>query len=74
MKTFSIELTKSYDIDAWHEDIKKFLRSAGGQANPTVFLFNDVQIKFDTMVEDLNNLLNNADVPNLWIPEDKAVI
>jgi len=26
------------------------------------------------MVEDLNNLLNNAFVPNLWLPEDKAII
>jgi len=26
------------------------------------------------MLEDLNNLLNNAFVPNLWLPEDKAVI
>jgi dynein heavy chain len=26
------------------------------------------------MLEDVNNLLNNGDVPNLWLPEDKAII
>jgi dynein heavy chain len=37
MRTFSIELTKSYDMEAWHEDIKGVLKSAGGSGLPTVF-------------------------------------
>jgi len=39
-----------------------------------VFLFNDTQIKWDGMVEDINNLLNSGEVPNLFATDEKAEI
>ena len=71
---FSIELTKQYDIQAWKNDLKLALKSAGGKAENTVFLFRDSQIKYESFVEDINNLLNNAEVPNLFPPEEKGEI
>jgi len=39
-----------------------------------VFLFTDTQIKEEGFVEDVNNLLNTSEVPNLFPTEDKVEI
>ena len=46
----------------WREDLKKFTRLAGGDGVPCVFLFSDSQIKQESFVEDINNLLNSGEV------------
>ena len=68
---FRIELTKSYDMVAWREDLKKVLRGAGEKLKPTVFLFTDTQVKDEAMVEDINNILNTGEVPQLF-PGDEV--
>lgn len=35
---------------------------AGGQAQPTVFLFSDTQLKEESFLEDINNILNTGEV------------
>merc|ERR1719262_1129253 len=66
-----IALTKGYGLDAFREDEKKFLISAGGgEAKSTMFLFNDTQIIMETFLEDINNILNAGEVPNLF-PNDE---
>ena len=35
------------------------------------FLFLDTQIIHETFLEDINNMLNSGEVPNLWDPEEK---
>eukprot|EP00930_Biecheleria_cincta_P042962 TRINITY_DN29559_c0_g2_i1.p1 TRINITY_DN29559_c0_g2~~TRINITY_DN29559_c0_g2_i1.p1 ORF type:complete len:4097 (+),score=999.81 TRINITY_DN29559_c0_g2_i1:1152-12293(+) len=68
---FDIALTKGYGIDAFREDEKKFLISAGaGQSAPTMFLMSDTQIINETFLEDLNNILNAGEVPGLF-PNDE---
>ena len=47
---------------------------AGIKAQPAVFLFSDTQIVFEAMLEDINNVLNTGDVPNLYAPEDDETI
>ena len=39
-----------------------------------VFLFTDVQIKEESFLEDVSNLLNTGEVPNLFNAEDKNEI
>ena len=39
-----------------------------------MFLFSDTQIVFEAMLEDVNNVLNTGDVPNLYAPEDDETI
>lgn len=33
-------------------------------------IYSDVQIVNEVMLEDINNILNAGDVPNLYAPED----
>ena len=36
-----------------------------------VFLFSDTQIVWETFVEDVTNILNNGEIPNLFaLPDD----
>lgn len=70
---FQIELTKKYDVPDWKDDLKNVMKSAG-RGNKTVFLFSDNQIKKDSFIEDVNNLLNNGEVPNLFPPEELGEI
>ena len=38
------------------------------------FLFSDTQIKNETFVEDINNMLNSGEVPNIFPSDEKAAI
>ena len=74
LDVFSIELSKSYDSEAWKSDLRTLLKRVGGQGKPTVFLLNDAQIKQEAFLEDVNALLNLGEVPNLWAPEQVGEI
>ena len=71
-EVFQIEITRTYAQVDWYDDIKKVLRMAGAKQQPTVFLFSDTQIKNEGFVEDINNLLNTYEVPNIWAQDEKA--
>ena len=73
-KIYQIEIAKGYGMNEWRENIKECLLIAGVQNKPIVFLFNDTQIINETMVEDLNGVLNSGDVPNLYVAEDLEAI
>ena len=61
-------------MNDWREDLKKLLRLAGAQGQPTVFLITDSQIKSETFLEDIDSLLNTGEVPNLFAPDERAEI
>ncbi|KAL9959258.1 hypothetical protein ACROYT_G032565 [Oculina patagonica] len=67
---FQIELTRGYDYSAFREDLKKLYNSAGVEGKNTVFLFTDTQIVVEEFLEDINNILNSGEVPNLFEPEE----
>lgn len=72
MKSFSIEISKNYREKEFHEDIKKMLMKSGVEGEKQVFLFSDTQIVKESFLEDINNLLNSGEVPNLFPAEEKA--
>ena len=72
--TFTIEITKSYRLIEWREDLKTLLLKAGMDGKKMVFLFDDAQIVDETFVEDINNVLNAGEVPNLMKDEDLGPI
>lgn len=57
-------------MNNWRDDVKKALMMAGAENKPTSFLFVDTQIINEQMLEDINNVLNGGDVPNLYKNED----
>ncbi|KAG3085473.1 Dynein heavy chain 1, axonemal [Phytophthora cactorum] len=69
-KCFQVEIVKGYGLTEWRDDVKKCLLLAGVKDIPVVFLFSDVQVVNETMLEDLNGVLNAGNVPNLYGPED----
>ncbi|XP_047106954.1 dynein axonemal heavy chain 3 [Schistocerca piceifrons] len=71
---FQIEISRTYSISEWKDDLRQLMRKAGALRKPTVFLLCDSQIKDESFLEDVSMLLNTGDVPNLYSAEDKAEI
>lgn len=72
--TFSIEITKNYRQKEWYEDIKRMLKNGGQEDGAMQFLFSDTQIVNESFLEDINNLLNSGEIPNLFPPDEKINI
>eukprot|EP00614_Pseudopedinella_elastica_P018404 CAMPEP_0172648382 /NCGR_PEP_ID=MMETSP1068-20121228/241239_1 /TAXON_ID=35684 /ORGANISM="Pseudopedinella elastica, Strain CCMP716" /LENGTH=2530 /DNA_ID=CAMNT_0013462701 /DNA_START=4 /DNA_END=7593 /DNA_ORIENTATION=- len=71
---FQITIAKNYGTVEWREDLKTVLRAAGTGTTDMVFLFSDNQIKSQAMVEDINNMLNSGEVPNIFPADERAGI
>ena len=68
------EITKSYGLEEWKEDIKKAMKRAGMENKKTVFLLNDTQIKKESFLEDIDSLLNSGEVANIFAADEKGEI
>ena len=73
-KIFMIEVTKTYRLVDFREDLKRLYRLAGVDNKPTTFLFNDTQVVDEAMLEDVNNILTSGVVPNLFAPDEEEEI
>nr|XP_031542333.1 dynein heavy chain 1, axonemal isoform X7 [Vicugna pacos] len=71
---FQIELSKNYGMTEWRDDVKKVLLKAGLHSLPITFLFSDTQIKNESFLEDINNVLNSGDIPNLYTLDEQDQI
>lgn len=61
-EVFQVEVTQQYGMAAWHEDVKAILRRATATDLHSTFLFSDTQIKEESFLEDISNLLNSGEV------------
>ena len=50
------------------------MKNAGGHGKTTVFLVTDSQIKDESFLEDVDNLLNSGEVPNLFAADERIEI
>lgn len=69
-----MELSRNYGPSEWRDDLKSLLLKSGCEGKPTVFLFADTQIADESFTEDINMILNTADIPNLYAADEKAEI
>ncbi|XP_012666455.1 dynein heavy chain 6, axonemal [Otolemur garnettii] len=65
-RCMQIELSRGYNYDSFHEDLRKLYKMAGVEDKNMVFLFTDTQIVVEEFLEDINNILNSGEVPNLF--------
>lgn len=60
MRTYQIAMKKGYDIRAFRDDLKNVYIRTGVEGQKLVFILNDSQITSESMVEDVNNMLNSV--------------
>lgn len=66
-ETFEIEITKAYDFKEWRNNMRNILfYQCGVEEKKMVFVLNDTQIIIEAFLEDINNILNNGEIPNLY--------
>ena len=73
-KCFSVELKKGYDIVSFRDDIKRLFELTGVAGKQVTFLLVDTQIVVESMLEDVNNILNTGEVPGMYADDEKAKI
>ena len=70
-KLFTISTNKNYKHFSFREDLKSLFKQTGGlKPEPTLFLLPDTSIIHESFLEDINNLLNNGEIPNLYNSEE----
>ncbi|XP_030623788.1 dynein heavy chain 12, axonemal [Chanos chanos] len=74
MTLFQPDISKSYGMNEWRDDLKLLLKNAGMKGQKTVFLLTDAQIKEEGFLEDVDSLLNTGEVPNLFAVDEKQEI
>jgi len=69
-----LQIGKGYGVELFWKDIGKILMKAGTSENNQIFIFSDTQIIIESFLEDINNILNNGEVPNLFKEDELALI
>ncbi|XP_039430309.1 dynein axonemal heavy chain 7 isoform X2 [Culex pipiens pallens] len=71
---YQVEISRQYGMTEWREDMKNLLKKVASSDQHICFLFTDTQIKEESFLEDINNMLNSGEIPNLFTNEEKSEI
>ena len=73
MDCTTIEVIKGYRLPDFRKDVKNFLKDTVCKEHGKInycFLLCDTQLFDEIMLEDMNNVLNSGDIPNIYKGED----
>ena len=66
LEVFEVEVSKNFSMNDWRDKLKLLFYRAGLDNVAIIFLFSDTQISREGFLEDINNILNNGEVPNMF--------
>lgn len=66
MQIEEIEPTATYGKTEWLDDLKKMVLKAGTGTEDVMLLFNDSQLKWEGMLEDLNSVMTIGIIPHMF--------
>ncbi|CAH1408276.1 unnamed protein product [Nezara viridula] len=69
-RTYQIQLTRTYGVGEFKEDLKNIYHTTGVKDNPLSFLLGDNQVVDEAFLEIMNNVLSTGEVANLYKPDE----
>ena len=72
--TTSFSSAKEYSLGEWHEDLHRLVLRAGRDGVPLVFLVSDTRVRDPALLEDVQRLLDGAEVPHLMNSEEMEAV
>jgi dynein heavy chain len=71
---FESKQTKNYRQEDWVQEVKDLMMKAGLAKKNCVFLLNDYVLKYSYVLADVNNLINQYEIPGVFGKDDKVAI
>jgi dynein heavy chain len=70
-RSFQITITKTYNDNAFFEDVRALCIGAGQKGESITFIFTDAEVKSESFLEYINSMLATGEIPGLFAKDEK---